>query len=115
MIDRIAATTPPMPMIFQVCEAGDGEADHDGGADRDRRALGDESAGVFVERLDILVAQARRLIARAFGTGRRRVVVGLGNATHVARVHVVWPDGKNEEWNDVPVDRYTTLQQGTGK
>ena len=44
-----------------------------------------------------------------------RVVVGLGNATHVARVHVVWPDGKNEEWNDVPVDRYSTLQQGTGK
>jgi hypothetical protein len=44
-----------------------------------------------------------------------RVLVGLGHAAKVAKVRVVWPDGKSEEWTDVPVDRYTTLQQGTGK
>jgi len=44
-----------------------------------------------------------------------RVLVGLGGATHVARIHVVWPDGKTEEWSDVPIDRYTTLTQGSGK
>jgi hypothetical protein len=30
-------------------------------------------------------------------------------------VRIVWPDGRAEEWNDVPVDRYTTLKEGTGK
>jgi hypothetical protein len=39
----------------------------------------------------------------------------LGTATHISRVHVVWPAGASEEWNDVPVDRYTTITQGTGK
>jgi hypothetical protein len=28
---------------------------------------------------------------------------------------VAWPDGKSEEWAGVPVDRYTTLLEGTGK
>ncbi|HVZ19596.1 MAG TPA: CRTAC1 family protein [Vicinamibacterales bacterium] len=41
-----------------------------------------------------------------------RVLVGLGRATHISRVHVVWPDGKTEEWKSVPVDRYTTLREG---
>ena len=27
----------------------------------------------------------------------------------------LWPDGRTEEWADVPIDRYTTLVQGTGK
>jgi hypothetical protein len=30
-------------------------------------------------------------------------------------VRIVWPDGRAEEWNDVAIDRYTTLTQGTGK
>jgi hypothetical protein len=29
-------------------------------------------------------------------------------------VRVVWPDGKTEEWNDVPVNRYTTVKEGAG-
>jgi hypothetical protein len=44
-----------------------------------------------------------------------RVVVGLGSSTRPPRVHVVWPDGKTEEWSGVDVDRYTTLNQGSGK
>jgi hypothetical protein len=44
-----------------------------------------------------------------------RVLVGLGSATERPRVRVQWPDGKTEEWPDVPIDRYTTLVQGTGK
>ncbi len=44
-----------------------------------------------------------------------RVLVGLAAETKVSRVRVVWPDGRSEEWTDVPVDRYTTLKEGTGK
>jgi enediyne biosynthesis protein E4 len=43
-----------------------------------------------------------------------RVLVGLGRATEVSRVRVIWPNGRTEEWRDVEVDRYTTLQEGTG-
>jgi len=43
-----------------------------------------------------------------------RVLVGLGQATRVSRVRVVWPDGISEEWSNVAVDRYTTLTEGGG-
>ena len=44
-----------------------------------------------------------------------RVLAGLGSSTRAPRVHVVWPDGKAEEWNSVAIDRYTTLTEGDGK
>jgi hypothetical protein len=44
-----------------------------------------------------------------------RVLVGLGDATEAPRVRVVWPTGETEEWDAVPIDRYTTLRQGTGR
>jgi enediyne biosynthesis protein E4 len=44
-----------------------------------------------------------------------RVLVGLGDSTAAPRVRVLWPDGKSEEWSSVPIDRYTTLTEGTAK
>jgi hypothetical protein len=44
-----------------------------------------------------------------------RVLAGLGRFATVTRVRIVWPDGRSEEWYDVPVDRYTMLEQGTGR
>jgi len=44
-----------------------------------------------------------------------RVLVGLGASTEAPRVRVIWPSGRAEEWASVPVDRYTTLVEGTGK
>ena len=44
-----------------------------------------------------------------------RVVVGLGRASEVTAVRVEWPSGRVEEWNDVPVRRWTTLNEGTGQ
>ena len=43
-----------------------------------------------------------------------RVVFGRGGSAGPVRVRVVWPDGRAEEWPDVPADRYTTLRQGSG-
>jgi enediyne biosynthesis protein E4 len=44
-----------------------------------------------------------------------RVLVGLGASTETPRVRVLWPDGRTEEFASLPIDRYTTLKEGTGK
>ena len=44
-----------------------------------------------------------------------RVLAGLGQSSAACRVQVVWPDGRKEAWQDVPADRYSTLQEGTGR
>ena len=44
-----------------------------------------------------------------------RVLVGLGDSTERPTVRVRWPGGRVEEWRDVPIDRYTTLTEGTAK
>jgi hypothetical protein len=44
-----------------------------------------------------------------------RVLVGLGTSTVVPRVRVLWPDGRVEEWSQVPIDRYTTLVAGSSQ
>ncbi len=44
-----------------------------------------------------------------------RVVAGLGDAAEAPVVRVTWPDGANETWNGVPIDRYSTLRQGSGR
>lgn len=56
--------------------------------------------------------------ARADGsygsTNDPRVLVGLGESADPPVVRVRWPGGEVEEWSTVPVDRWTTLTQGTG-
>jgi hypothetical protein len=42
-----------------------------------------------------------------------RVLAGLGQSSKPVQVRVIWPGGASEEWKDVPVDRYTTLKEGT--
>jgi len=44
-----------------------------------------------------------------------RVLVGLGSAADPVDVRVIWPDGRVEEWRALPVGRYTTLTEGTGR
>jgi hypothetical protein len=44
-----------------------------------------------------------------------RVLVGLGQSADPVTVRVQWPDGNSESWTNQPVDRWTTLRQGTGK
>jgi enediyne biosynthesis protein E4 len=45
-----------------------------------------------------------------------RVLVGQGpGAIDPPRVRVQWPSGRSEEWAQVPVDRWTTIKEGTGK
>ena len=44
-----------------------------------------------------------------------RVLVGLGTQSDPVRVRILWPGGRVEQWRDVPVDRYTTLREGSGE
>src|SRR5215203_1354761 len=43
-----------------------------------------------------------------------RVLVGLGASTDPVRLKVSWPSGKTEEFSVAPLDRWTTLTEGTG-
>jgi len=42
-----------------------------------------------------------------------RVLIGLGSATSVKEVRVLWPGGRKETWRNLPVDRYSTLREGS--
>jgi hypothetical protein len=44
-----------------------------------------------------------------------RVLVGLGASTEMPRLKVTWPSGRLEEFPAVPIDRYVTIREGTGK
>ena len=44
-----------------------------------------------------------------------RVLVGLGESDAAPDVRVRWPSGRTEAWDDVAVDRYTTLIEGQGR
>ena len=47
--------------------------------------------------------------------GDPRILAGLGDSKERPTVRVRWPSGHVEEWHDVPIDRYTTLKEGTAK
>jgi hypothetical protein len=41
-----------------------------------------------------------------------RVLVGLGSSADQPRVQVQWPGGTVDDYSDLPIDRWTTLQEG---
>ena len=43
-----------------------------------------------------------------------RVHFGLGTATRVERLEIRWPNGLEEAWTDVGIDRIVTLKEGGG-
>ncbi len=44
-----------------------------------------------------------------------RILFHLGDSTAPVRLEVRWPDGSKELWDELAIDRYTTLRQGTRK
>ncbi len=44
-----------------------------------------------------------------------RLIFGLAASTKFDRVLVEWPDGSQEQWRTLTVDRYSTLRQGEGE
>jgi len=44
-----------------------------------------------------------------------RVIVGLGASADPVRLRILWPDGKTEEFPEMPVDRWATITEGAAK
>jgi hypothetical protein len=44
-----------------------------------------------------------------------RVHFGLGGARAIERIEVRWPNGREETWTELPIDRLHTLKEGAGK
>src|SRR5262245_3448900 len=84
------------------------------------RVLGRQPRDMVGARVGVIRATGPTLWRRARADGSYasandpRVLVGLGDTAKIVRVRVEWPDGTAEEWTDVPVDRYTTLVEGSG-
>jgi enediyne biosynthesis protein E4 len=43
-----------------------------------------------------------------------RVHFGLGRSNLIERIEVRWPNGLEEEWKNLEVDRILTLTEGSG-
>jgi hypothetical protein len=79
--------------------------------------LGAEHADVVGARV-VLEAGGRRQTRFAKGGGSylssadRRLVFGLGPTDKVGKLTVIWPDGKQQEWTGLGIDRYHVVTQG---
>jgi hypothetical protein len=84
------------------------------------RLVGKSRSDVIGARVQVTVAKDHVLWRRARTDGSylsandSRVLVGIGANRSIGAVRVYWPDGNLEDWNNVPVDRYTTLTENTG-
>ena len=83
------------------------------------RLIGKNHRDIVGARLTLEVGD-RKITRFACGGGSylscsdRRHIFGLGNADRVGRLTVVWPWGAEEHWDDLAVDRYWPLEEGTG-
>lgn len=84
------------------------------------RLTGDHGSDMLGARVTITRANGPALWRRARADGSYasandpRVLVGLGPSDEAPRVRVIWPSGRVEEWTGVAVNRYTTLEEGSG-
>ena len=81
------------------------------GTRSNRNAIG---ARVTLSAADGTQVQEVRGGGSYFSQNDLRVHFGLGTASRIERVVVRWPDGADEQWKDVPIDRIVTLTEGTG-
>jgi hypothetical protein len=71
-------------------------------------------------RVSVLRADGAALWRRARADGSYasandpRVLIGLDGTTTAPRVRVQWPDGMTEDFGDVALDRWFTVEQGSG-
>ena len=76
---------------------------------------------VLGARVTVVRPGGSRIVRRARSDGSYasasdpRVLVGLGASAARPLVRVRWPDGRDEEWRDLEIDRYTTLEEGRGR
>ncbi len=79
--------------------------------------VGEKYASIVGARVKLTVGDAQQTrFAKSGGSyassGDRRLLFGLGNAEKAGRVTVVWPDGKEQHFDNLATDRYHRLVQG---
>jgi hypothetical protein len=85
------------------------------------RAHGPVVRDMVGARVQVIRADGKAIWRRARADGSYasasdpRVLVGLGDATGVQKVHIIWPDGRTEDRTDIPIDRYTTITESPSK
>ena len=79
---------------------------------------GENGQDAFQARVEIVRADGTVLWRRVHTDGSYctasdpRLLVGLGGDDKVPKVRVHWSHGETEEWEDLAVDRYWTLEMG---
>lgn len=83
------------------------------------RLLGKNGRDMLGAKVEVVISSGNVLWRRARTDGGYlsandpRVLIGLGTVNRIQSVRVRWPEGTVEEWKDLLVDQYTTLQEGT--
>jgi hypothetical protein len=83
-----------------------------GSGERGRDMLG---ARVVIVRGNAMQYRRARADGSYASANDPRVLIGLFEEKGPLTVRVVWPAGRIEEWDAVPVRRYTTLVEGSGR
>jgi hypothetical protein len=85
------------------------------------RVVGNNGRDALGARVDVTTASGSVLRRRVRTDGSYlsandpRVLVGLGVAKQVKSVRVHWPNGTTDEWKNLAVDRYATLNEGKAR
>jgi enediyne biosynthesis protein E4 len=80
-----------------------------------------QSSDAVNARVAVTTAAGRTLWRRARADGSYasandpRVLIGLADVADPVVIRVIWPDGRDERWENVTVDRWMTLREGTGR
>ena len=83
------------------------------------RLVGAGGRDMVGSRVEVLRSDGTTLWRRARADGSYasandpRVLVGLDGFADPVGVRVIWPSGQQEAWSGIPVDRYTTLTEGS--
>lgn len=86
-----------------------------------RLVAGDPPRDALLARASVETEDGRRLWRRVHTDGSfssasdPRILFGLGQATEPATVLVIWPDGLEEIFRDLPLRRYSVLHRGRGE
>ncbi|NNC82038.1 MAG: VCBS repeat-containing protein, partial [Flavobacteriales bacterium] len=56
-----------------------------------------------------------RPVTGYMSTSSSRLIFGLGASESISKMSIRWPDGEQEMWTDLEVDRYMTLRPGDGE
>jgi len=92
-----------------------------GGAESPALQQGNRVRDALGARVQIMRSSGPTLWRRARADGSYasandpRVLVGLGASTEQPRVKITWPSGRVESFDDVPIDKYSTLREGSGR